>query len=348
MIENSKLSNPTAIPSVSRAAGDARHATRPWNAVFSLVERDLDQVEAILERELHSDIPVVQQVLNHLGQYRGKRLRPALLLLAGRLCGQTGPDHHLLAAVLEMIHTATLVHDDILDGARLRRHLPTVHCSWGVPAAVLAGDFLFSHAFTLASQTGSTLACQLIGQATNRVCEGEMRQTLQQGRLDLDECEYLAIIRGKTAELTSLACRLGALLARASLEQTDALARYGLHLGLAFQIADDLLDLLGKEETTGKSLGTDWLQLKVTLPVIYHWRSLPAAQRARFAQDCLQGQLSLVQLRQRLQRSGALARARRRAELEAQLAQQALSLFPNSPERLALETLARLCLHRDT
>jgi octaprenyl-diphosphate synthase len=333
------------VPSTSPPTADLT-GQQAWDSVFSMIAEDLEHVEDILRRELRSQFAVVQRVLNHIGRYRGKRLRPALLLLAARMCGPIRPEHHLLAAVVEMIHTATLIHDDVLDGARLRRHLPTVHHEWGVPAAVLAGDFLFSHAFTLASQTGSTLACRLIGQATNRVCEGEMYQTLQQGRLDLEEEEYLAIIRGKTAELTSVACRLGAEFADATNEQTEALAQFGLHLGLAFQITDDLLDLFGDEQLTGKSLGTDWLQRKATLPVIYHSNSLPPQERPHFIRSCLDDRLPLSQLRKLLEQSGALAQAWRRAEHEAQLARKALSLFPASPERSACDTLVQLCLYR--
>ena len=178
------------------------------------------------------------------------------------------PAHHVLGAVVEMIHTATLVHDDVLDGATVRRHVATVNAGWGVPASILLGDYLFTHAFHLAATTGSADACRLIGEATNRTCEGELCQGLQRGNLDLTEDEYLDLIDGKTAELIACCCRLGALFSGAGAETVERLARYGRWLGLAFQIADDLLDLVGEERTTGKSLGTDLEQQKMTLPLI--------------------------------------------------------------------------------
>lgn len=315
--------------------------------VATLVAEDLHQVEAILQREIRSQLPEVHRVLEHVQYYRGKRLRPILLLLSAKLCGSIRPEHRLLAAVLEMIHTATLIHDDILDAARLRRHLPTLHTVWGVPAAILAGDFLFSHAFTLASQTGNALACQLIGQATNRVCEGEMQQTLRSRSLDLSLADYFAIIRSKTAELTSLACRLGAVFAAAPTPLVEALSSYGLHLGLAFQIADDVLDLLGDEQRTGKSLGTDWQLYKPTLPILYWRDSLPPDQRATYMRAWQQGLLTLEELRTLLHQSGAVSRAWLYALDYVQSAQRALAPLPDGPERRALQLLAQFTISRD-
>ena len=176
--------------------------------------------------------------------------------------------HPVLAAVVEMIHTATLVHDDILDESMVRRHAATVNAEWGNETAVLLGDYLFTHAFHLAASLDSTLACRWIGRATNRVCEGEMHQVHQRGNLDLDESSYFSIIEGKTAELTAVSCRLGAHYAGADEATTEALDRYGRNLGIAFQIADDVLDIWGEERLTGKSLGTDLEKQKLTLPVI--------------------------------------------------------------------------------
>src|SRR5262245_23345896 len=167
-----------------------------------------------------------------------------------------------------MIHTATLVHDDILDEADIRRHASTVNAEWGTEPAVLLGDYLFTHAFHLAASLESTRACRWIGSATNLVCEGEMQQVHHRGNFDLDEEGYFAIIRGKTAELTAVSCRLGAAYAGAPDATVAALERYGRDLGVAFQIADDVLDIWGDERTTGKSLGTDFEKQKLTLPLI--------------------------------------------------------------------------------
>ena len=175
----------------------------------------------------------------------------------------------VLAAVVEMIHTATLVHDDMLDEAMIRRHAATVNAEWGNETAVLLGDYLFTHAFHLAASLDSTRACRWIGQATNKVCEGEMQQIHHRGNLDLDESDYFAIIEGKTAELTAVSCRLGASYAGAPESTVAALDRYGRNMGIAFQIADDVLDIWGEERVTGKSLGTDLEKQKLTLPIIH-------------------------------------------------------------------------------
>ena len=189
--------------------------------------------------------------------------------------------HPVLAAVVEMIHTATLVHDDILDEAMVRRHAATVNAEWGNETAVLLGDYLFTHAFHLAASLDSTRACRWIGHATNKVCEGEMQQVHHRGNLDLDEGDYFAIIEGKTAELTAVSCRLGASYAGAPEATVAALDRYGRNLGIAFQIADDVLDIWGEERVTGKSLGTDLEKQKLTLPVIHLLRVVePAAAAA--------------------------------------------------------------------
>ncbi len=174
----------------------------------------------------------------------------------------------MLAAVVEMIHTATLVHDDVLDEAVIRRHAATVNAEWGNETAVLLGDYLFTHAFHLAASLESTRACRWIGAATNRVCEGEMQQVFHRGNLGLHERDYFEIIEAKTAELTAVSCRLGAFYAGASESTVAALDAYGRNLGIAFQIADDVLDIWGEERATGKSLGTDLKQQKLTLPVI--------------------------------------------------------------------------------
>src|SRR4051812_11559359 len=236
--------------------------------VYAPIAAELDEAERIFAAELGSRFPFVQQLVDHSADFRGKRLRPALLLLTGRACGEINASHTVLAAVVEMIHTATLVHDDILDESLIRRHAATVNAEWGNEAAVLLGDYLFTHAFHLAASLESTLACRLIGRATNLVCEGEMQQVHHRGNLDLDEASYFAIIEGKTAELTAVSCRLGAHYAGTDDSTIDALDRYGRNLGIAFQIADDVLDIWGEERVTGKSLGTDLEKQKLTLPVI--------------------------------------------------------------------------------
>src|SRR5262249_54167203 len=245
------------------------------------IAADLEEVERVLERTVATARPGVGRLVEHLRHYRGKRLRPALLLLTARACGRVTPAHHLLGAVVEMVHTATLVHDDVLDSATVRRHVPTVNAGWGNQTSILLGDYLFTKAFHLSSTLGDVRACQIIGEATNRVCEGELHQICERGNFALSEAEYLEIIDAKTAELTACCCRLGALFAGASSAVVEASARYGRYLGMAFQIADDLLDLQGEETLAGKSLGTDLEQQKLTLPLIHLLGQTPVKLASR-------------------------------------------------------------------
>ncbi len=237
--------------------------------VYGPVASELAEVERILKEELRSDHPYVDELVRYGCLLGGKRLRPTLLLLTAKAIGAIKQEHITLGAVVEMIHTATLVHDDVLDEADTRRHLATANSRWDNKASVLLGDYLFTHSFYLASTTGSAWACQEIGRATNIVCEGELRQKGCRGDFALTEDEYFQIIAAKTAELTACSCRLGARYAGGTEEVVEHLTKFGRDLGIAFQIVDDVLDLQGEEETTGKSLGTDLEQQKPTLPIIH-------------------------------------------------------------------------------
>jgi octaprenyl-diphosphate synthase len=315
---------------------------------YGPIVHDLDEVERILQHTIASHRPAVRRLVSHLVHFRGKRLRPALLLLTARACSPVTAAHHTLGAVVEMIHTATLVHDDVLDGATVRRHVPTVNAGWDNQTSILLGDFLFTHAFHLAS-TVDVRACRLIGEATNRVCEGELQQGTERGNLALSETEYLDIIDGKTAELTACCCRLGALYGEAATPLVESLSTYGRYLGVAFQIADDLLDLVGEERTTGKSLGTDVDQQKLTLPLIYllHEASPPVAAQAR---QILAGEANHKReaLRPLLADSGALRYAARRAAEFAARARGQLESLPRTECRTILETLTERVVHRST
>ncbi len=312
-----------------------------------LLGPDLAEVERILSRKLHSAKPHVARLTAHLQHYRGKRLRPALVLLSARASGSVEPAHHVLAAAVEMIHTATLVHDDVLDGASLRRHVVTINAGWGNPTSVLLGDMLFSQAFHLTS-TVDARACALIGEATNRVCEGELHQVSQSGNLSLSEADYFDIIDGKTAELTSCCCRLGALYANAPTDTVERLAEYGRYLGMAFQIADDLLDLTGLEEATGKTLGTDLDQQKMTLPLIHALRELSASDAERLRSLITRTPDATGDLLSLLRKSGSLTYARHRAEQFAAQARSNLDLLPDSEFRDVLSDLTEWCIRRET
>ena len=316
--------------------------------LFALITRDLAEVERILTETLASARPGVDRLLAHLGHYKGKRLRPALLLLTARACGKVTPAHHLLGAVVEMIHTATLVHDDVLDSAEVRRHVPTVNALWGNQASILLGDYLFTHAFHLSSTLDDVRACRIIGAATNRVCGGELQQICRRGQLDLSEDEYFDIIDAKTAELTACCCKLGALYAGMDEDVVQQLEKFGRSLGIAFQIADDLLDLIGEEKTAGKSLGTDLEQQKLTLPLIYLFQNAPADQAARVRSILTAaGNHKREALLPELHAAGALEYTRHKAETFASSALAELDCLPPSEGRAILESLADRVVHRD-
>ncbi len=316
-------------------------------AAFAPIAGDLAEAERVFEAELGSRFPFVNHLVEHCAHFRGKRLRPALVLLTARACGGVRPAHAVLAAVVEMIHTATLVHDDILDEAVVRRHAATVNAEWGNETAVLMGDYLFTHAFHLAASLETTLACRWIGRATNLICEGEMQQVHNRGNLALDEAAYFEIIRGKTAELTAVSCRLGAHYAGAPEATVEAMDRYGRDLGVAFQIADDVLDLWGEERATGKTLGTDLRKQKLTLPIIYLLRtaSPEAARRIR----ALLGDTDADHRRELLpylEAAGALEFAWERAKDHVETALDALEILPDSQARSTLRNLAHHAMKR--
>jgi octaprenyl-diphosphate synthase len=314
--------------------------------LYAPVAGDLEEVERILARSLHNSRARVAEVVSHARHYRGKRLRPILLLLVARACGKVTPAHHTLAAVVEMIHTATLVHDDVLDNATVRRRHATVNSLWGAQPAVLLGDYLFTHAFHLAATVGDARACEVIGAATNRVCEGELTQVLNRGNLALTEAEYFDIIDGKTAELTACCGRLGATYAGASQEAAEAMERYGRWVGQAFQIADDLLDLVGTETLAGKSLGTDLDQGKLTLPLIHALRQPGTAERLR---PLLNGEAPRrrEQLRPLLEEAGSLEYARTAAHDLAARARRELACLAPSPARFILEGMTERVVNRE-
>src|SRR5262249_28116698 len=262
------------------ALPNLREPGRASISPYAPIAHEMEEVESILADAVRNDHSGVAEVVGHVSHYKGKRLRPALLLLVAKACGQLTPKHPVLAAVIELIHTATLVHDDVLDNATTRRHVATANARWGNHNSVLLGDYLFTHAFYLATTLGDIEACQIIGAATNRVCEGELRQGLERGNLALTESEYFNLIDAKTAELIACSSRLGAIYSGASPGVVAAMERYGRLIGMAFQIADDLLDIVGEERATGKSLGTDLEQQKLTLPLIRLLSAAPEPRRS--------------------------------------------------------------------
>lgn len=333
---------------MSRLASPVETSGQRWQSLFEPIAAEMSAAEDVLRGELRSDDPQVDALVRHAFRLGGKRLRPALLLLAAKSCGQVTRDHVVLAAVVEMIHTATLVHDDVLDDAAVRRHQPTLNAQHTSEVSVLVGDFLFTHAFSLASSLGTTFACRLIGRATNTVCEGELRQIHSRGQFDLSEQQYYSIIDAKTASLCACCCRLGAHYADADEPLELALERYGRLLGLAFQIGDDLLDLVGDEARAGKSLGTDLEQQKPTLPLIHLLATLDAPARQPLLDELSSGGTGARRhLLKLLRDRGALAYARQQARRLAASAREQLAPLPGGPAREVLALLTELVVQRE-
>lgn len=335
------------MPTITAASKPTAKSPSTLDQIYASVADPLQQVERLLRQQLRSQQPYVDELCRYGCLLGGKRLRPVLVLLSAQACGPIQPDHLTLATVLEMIHTATLVHDDVLDGATTRRHLATVNSRWDNEASILLGDLLFSQAFYLASSLDDVFACRAIGRATNRVCEGELRQKGTRGDFRLTEAEYLSIIEAKTAELCACSCLLGAHYAAADATTIERLERYGRYLGIAFQIADDILDLVGREETTGKSLGTDLQQQKPTLPLIHVLQTVDAITRQQILQMAASDHRDAHQsLRQLLQQSTAIEYAQQQARhYAAQAASQLEGLSMNDALE-HLHSLTRFAVHR--
>lgn len=320
---------------------------RRWELLYAPILDEMRRAEELLKSELRSRHPSIDAIVQHSFRLGGKRLRPALLLLTAKACGGVSNDHLVLAAVVEMIHTATLLHDDVLDEAAVRRHLPTVNANWGVESSVLSGDYLFTHSFYLASTLETTFACQAIGKSTNAVCEGELLQIHSRGNFALTEAEYYEIIDAKTAQLTACCCELGAHYAGASPATVAALREYGRLLGLAFQIADDLLDVSGDESAAGKSLGTDLEKQKMTLPLIRALAQLSPADRATVVgimQDDADGKRE--RLAPWLAKTGAIEYAQEHAQRTVVEARRLLEGLPDGDAKLVLLALTKAVVER--
>ncbi|MDQ6620860.1 MAG: polyprenyl synthetase family protein [Pseudomonadota bacterium] len=305
------------------------------------------EVDRVLRASLDSDVSLVSQVADYIINAGGKRLRPALLILVARACGYAGAHHHTLAAVIEMIHTATLLHDDVVDESELRRGNATANALFGNAASVLVGDFLYSRAFQLMVGVGSMRVLAVLSDATNTIAAGEVMQLMNSGDPGLSEIAYFDVIERKTAKLFEAATRIGAVIAGASPECEEALARYGTHLGTAFQLVDDVLDYSGDMGTIGKSLGDDLAEGKMTLPLI---RALEvgspedaAVVRGAIAGGHLTDFKPVLDV---LARTGALDYARERATRESAAAISCAQTLPDSPDRKTLLELASFAAQR--
>ena len=322
--------------------------TPPLAALNALIEADLHAVDAVVRARLHSDVVLVRQVAEYIISAGGKRLRPALVLLSAGALGYHGMHHHVLAAVVEFIHTATLLHDDVVDESDLRRGRTTANAIFGNAASVLVGDFLYSRAFQMMLTVDDMQVMRVLADATNIIAEGEVLQLMNCHNADIEVDQYLQVIRFKTAKLFEAAARLGAMVGGATPEVETNLASYGMHLGTAFQLIDDVLDYSGEESATGKHLGDDLAEGKPTLPLIHAMRHGNAEQSAR-VRNAIEhgGRDDFPAVLEAIHATDALAVTRRHAETEIAVAVAALDALPDSTYRESLLQLARFAIARN-
>jgi octaprenyl-diphosphate synthase len=318
-------------------------------AFSGLIGMDMLSVDGLINSRLSSGVPLVGQVAEHIILAGGKRLRPVLLLLMAGALGYKGTDHHKLAAVIEFIHTATLLHDDVVDDSNLRRGRPTANAMFGNPASVLVGDFLYSRAFQMMVECQNLRILDIVAEATNVIAEGEVMQLMNMHDASLDVDAYLRVIRSKTAKLFEASTRLPAVLTQSSAAVETACAQYGQALGTAFQVIDDVLDYDGDAALMGKNLGDDLREGKATLPLIVAMQRGNPAQCALVKRAIEQGEVdALADIVQIVRETGAMQATREAASSEAQLAMNSLRVLPDSLYKEALSDVASQLLDRQT
>jgi octaprenyl-diphosphate synthase len=315
----------------------------------ALVSDDMEACNRVIVARMQSPVELIPRLAAHLVDAGGKRLRPMLTIAAARLAGYRGRRHVNLAACVEFIHTATLLHDDVVDESQLRRGLASANAVFGNKASVLVGDFLFSRSFELMVEDGSLPVLAILSAASSTIAEGEVLQLVTQNDLATTEAQYLEVIRCKTAALFAAATRIGAVVAGRGREEEEALDAYGLNLGIAFQLVDDVLDYAAEQERLGKTVGDDFREGKVTLPVLLAYAAGDEEERRfwrRTIEDQDQGEGDLAHAMRLMARHGALAESIRRAEAYGAAAKAALARFPDGPERRALEGVVDFCVAR--
>lgn len=319
------------------------------SAIRLLVEAEMQSVDAHIIRHLRSDVALINQLGGYIVNSGGKRLRPLLALLSAKACDYQGDGHIGLAAIVELIHTATLLHDDVVDDSKLRRNRETANAIWGNEAAVLVGDFLYTRAFQMMVDLGSMRIMDILAQATNTIAEGEVLQLLNCNDPDTTEASYMEVIHSKTAKLFEAATQIGAVLAGRTEQEECALAAYGKHAGTAFQLVDDVLDYRASAEQMGKNVGDDLAEGKPTLPLIHAMRAGDAEQRRAIREAIEQGGLDhLDEVLVAIESTGAIAYTESIARREARLAVSQLDVLQDSPYKEALIALTRVAVERDS
>ncbi|MCH9638043.1 MAG: octaprenyl diphosphate synthase [Betaproteobacteria bacterium] len=316
--------------------------------IRSFIAQDMDIVDDVIRNKLHSHVALIHQVSKYIINSGGKRLRPALVILSAGASGYTGKYQYNLAAVVEFIHTATLLHDDVVDESKLRRNKETANALFGNAASVLVGDFLYSRAFQMMVEVDNMRVMHVLADATNTIAEGEVLQLLNCRDPNVEEDNYLRVIRFKTAKLFEAASRLGAILGNATPENEEALSVYGMHLGTAFQLIDDVLDYTGDDQDTGKNLGDDLAEGKPTLPLIYAMKS-GTPEQANIIRNAIEkgGADGFQPVLDVIQQTAALDYAKKCARAEVDTATAAIASLPESEYKDYLLQLASFAVTRN-
>jgi octaprenyl-diphosphate synthase len=322
--------------------------TSAQNLLIQPIVADLNAVDTVIRQKLHSEVALVNQIAEYIISAGGKRIRPVLVLLIANAYGYRGTSHHQLAAVIEFIHTATLLHDDVVDESSLRRGRKTANALFGNAASVLVGDFLYSRAFQMMVSIGDIRIMRILADATNVIAEGEVLQLLNMHDPDVSEERYTQVIRSKTAKLFEAAAQLGALIAGATDEEIEAAAEYGRSLGTAFQLIDDVLDYSGQADDIGKNVGDDLREGKATLPLIYLMEHGTAEQR-ELVRNCIENgdEQHFDAVLFAVTTSGALDYTKRKAEEAAARATASISALPDSQFKKSLLSLSDFAVHRN-
>ncbi len=315
----------------------------------ALVAADMRAVNELIVQRMHSPVAMIPQLAGHIVAAGGKRLRPLLTLASARMCGYAGRRHIALAACVEFIHTATLLHDDVVDESDLRRGLASANAVWGNKASVLVGDFLLSRSFELMVEDGSLSVLSILSRASSLIAEGEVLQLTTQNDTETGETQYLEVIKAKTAQLFAAACRIGAIIAARPKVEEDALETFGMNLGIAFQLTDDVLDYSAKQMALGKTVGDDFREGKITLPVILAFRRGDEAERAfwrRTLETLDQRPGDLERAVDLMEKHKALADTVERARHYGAIARDGLGIFADGPEKSALVEIIDFCIER--
>ena len=336
-------------PKPKDSGGSEAAKTASIEPLMALVEKDMQAVNAVILDKMQSPVALIPQLAGHIIAAGGKRLRPMLTLASARLCGYRGERHLALAACVEFIHTATLLHDDVVDESELRRGLKTANEIWGNKASVLVGDFLFSRAFQLMVADGSLKVLKVLSDASATIAEGEVHQLLTANDTETTRAAYMEVIEAKTAALFAAACEVGAVVAERPEAEAEALSGYGRRLGIAFQLVDDILDYSAKQAELGKTVGDDFHEGKITLPVVLAFERGDAEEKA-FWRRCLeeleQQDGDLDHAMELMRRHGALDDAMAEARSFGEAARADLAVFPDGPFKAALLEAVDFCLDR--